>query len=81
MPVLLSAVNVAGCIILHLLSKLNAFRSTYHAVIVVDTNHLFNSTMPLLDQVQQKYRFTCQVFGPDSNLGFQVLSRAKRRVR
>merc|ERR1712087_378790 len=50
--------------ITHLLGKIGALKSGQAKVMVVDTYHLFDETMPFLADVEKKYEFTAEVFGP-----------------
>jgi len=64
-PVFPNAMIVGDCVITHLLGKTGALESGKAKVMVVDTYHLFDDTMPFLAEVEEKYKFTAEVFGPD----------------
>jgi len=59
-----NAMIVGDCVITHLLGKIGALESGKAKVMVVDTYHLFDDTMPFLQKVEEKYGFTADVFGP-----------------
>merc|ERR1719454_725954 len=59
-----NAMIVGDCVITHLLGKIGALKSGKAKVMVVDTYHLFEDTMPFLAEVEKKYGFTADVFGP-----------------
>jgi len=59
-----NAMIVGDCVITHLLGKIGALESGKAKVMVVDTYHLFDDTMPFLAAVEEKYGFTAEVFGP-----------------
>lgn len=63
-PVFPNAMIVGDCIITHLLGKIGALESGKAKVMVVDTYHLFDDTMPFLAEVEKKYNFKAEVFGP-----------------
>jgi len=63
-PVFPNAMIVGDCVITHLLGKIGALESGKAKVMVVDTYHLFDDTMPFLAEVEKKYGFTAEVFGP-----------------
>merc|ERR1719454_1642449 len=59
-----NAMIVGDCVITHLLGKIGALDTGKAKVMVVDTYHLFDDTMPFLAEVEAKYKFTADVFGP-----------------
>merc|ERR1719454_1196876 len=59
-----NAMIVGDCVITHLLGKIGALDTGKAKVMVVDTYHLFEDTMPFLAEVEKKYGFTADVFGP-----------------
>eukprot|EP00310_Coccolithus_braarudii_P016865 CAMPEP_0183359800 /NCGR_PEP_ID=MMETSP0164_2-20130417/53296_1 /TAXON_ID=221442 /ORGANISM="Coccolithus pelagicus ssp braarudi, Strain PLY182g" /LENGTH=448 /DNA_ID=CAMNT_0025533997 /DNA_START=44 /DNA_END=1390 /DNA_ORIENTATION=+ len=59
-----NAMIVGDCVITHLLGKIGALESGKAKVMVVDTYHLFDETMPFLADVEKKYNFQAEVFGP-----------------
>merc|ERR1719326_925933 len=59
-----NAMIVGDCVITHLLGKIGALESGKAKVMVVDTYHLFDETMPYLAEVEKKYNFKAEVFGP-----------------
>jgi phosphoadenosine phosphosulfate reductase len=59
-----NAMIVGDCVITHLLGKIGALESGKAKVMVVDTYHLFDETMPFLADVEAKYNFEAEVFGP-----------------
>lgn len=61
-PVFPNAMIVGDCIITHLLHKIGAFQSGKANIMVVDTFHLFDSTMPFLAELEKKYEFKATVF-------------------
>merc|ERR1719453_1863861 len=58
-----NAMIVGDCVITHLLGKLGYLESGKVKVMVVDTFHLFDSTMPFLDSLEKKYNFKAKKFG------------------
>ncbi|KAL1529890.1 hypothetical protein AB1Y20_000819 [Prymnesium parvum] len=63
-PVFPNAMIVGDCVITHLLHKIGALETGQVKVMVVDTYHLFEETMPFLAEVEKKYNFKAEVFGP-----------------
>jgi len=59
-----NAMIVGDCVITHLLGKLGYLESGKVKVMVVDTFHLFDSTMPFLADLEKKYNFKAEIFGP-----------------
>ena len=59
-----NAMIVGDCVITHLLGKLGYLESGKVKIMVVDTFHLFDSTMPFLDELEKKYKFKAEIFGP-----------------
>ncbi|KAJ8599674.1 hypothetical protein CTAYLR_004721 [Chrysophaeum taylorii] len=59
-----NAMIVGDCVITHLLGKLGYLSSGEVKVMVVDTMHLFDSTMPFLEALEKKYEFKAEVFTP-----------------
>jgi len=57
-----NAMIVGDCIITHLLHKIGALQSGKAKIMVVDTFHLFDSTMPFLESLEKKYEFKATVF-------------------
>ena len=62
-PVFPNAMIVGDCVITHLLHKLDYLKKV--KIMVVDTLHLFDSTMPFLDSLEDKYGFQAEVFRPE----------------
>lgn len=61
-PVFPNAMIVGDCVITHLLHKIGALDSGKAKIMVVDTFHLFDSTMPFLSTLEEKYNFKATVF-------------------
>ncbi|KAH8099077.1 phosphoadenylyl-sulfate reductase [Aureococcus anophagefferens] len=59
-----NAMIVGDCVITHLLGKLGYLESGKVKIMVVDTYHLFDSTMPFLESLEAKYKFKAEIFGP-----------------
>ena len=59
-----NAMIVGDCVITHLLGKLGYLESGKVKVMVVDTYHLFDSTLPFKETLEAKYKFKAEVFGP-----------------
>jgi len=57
-----NAMIVGDCVITHLLHKLDYLKSGKVKIMVVDTFHLFDSTMPFLKELEDKYDFHAEVF-------------------
>merc|ERR1712091_221626 len=57
-----NAMIVGDCVITHLLGKLGYLESGKVKIMVVDTFHLFDSTMPFLAELEAKYKFKAEVF-------------------
>lgn len=60
-----NAMIVGDCVITHLLHKLDYLATSKVKVMVVDTFHLFDSTMPFLEKLEDKYGFKAEVFQAD----------------
>jgi|UniRef100_A0A7S3S954 phosphoadenosine phosphosulfate reductase len=63
-PVFPNAMIVGDCVITHLLHKIDALKTGKVKIMVVDTFHLLDDTMPFLGKVEDKYGFEAEVFGP-----------------
>jgi len=57
-----NAMIVGDCVITHLLGKLGFLESGKVKIMVVDTFHLFDSTMPFLAELEKTYKFKAEVF-------------------
>ena len=57
-----NAMIVGDCVITHLLHKLDYLKTEKVKIMVVDTFHLFDSTMPFLEELEKKYEFKADVF-------------------
>lgn len=64
-PVFPNAMIVGDCVITHLLHKIGALEGGKAKIMVVDTFHLFESTMPFLSTLEEKYGFKATVFQAD----------------
>merc|ERR1719161_1664193 len=64
-PVFPNAMIAGDIVITHLLSRLGYLESGKCKVMVVDTFHLFPETMPFLAEIEKKYGFKAEVFGPE----------------
>ena len=60
-----NAMIVGDCVITHLLGKLDYLKTGKVKIMVVDTYHLFDSTMPFLKSLEDKYGFTAEVFAAE----------------
>lgn len=60
-----NAMIVGDCVITHLLHKLDYLKSGKVKIMVVDTFHLFDSTMPFLSDIEAKYDFKAEIFQAD----------------
>mmetsp|Transcript_11337 Transcript_11337/g.14158 ORF Transcript_11337/g.14158 Transcript_11337/m.14158 type:complete len:447 (-) Transcript_11337:239-1579(-) len=59
-----NAMIVGDCVITHLLHKLDYLKTGKVKIMVVDTFHLFDSTMPFLKSLEEKYGFKAEIFQP-----------------
>jgi len=57
-----NAMIVGDCIITDLLGKLGYLESGKAKIMVVDTFHLFDETMPFLAEMEKKYNFKAEIF-------------------
>jgi len=57
-----NAMIVGDCIITHLLGKLGYLENGKAKIMVVDTFHLFDDTLPFLSELETKYKFKAEVF-------------------
>jgi phosphoadenosine phosphosulfate reductase len=64
-PVFPNAMIAGDCVITHLLGRLGYLESGKCKIMVVDTFHLFDETMPFLASIEKEYGFTAEVFGPE----------------
>lgn len=64
-PVFPNAMIVGDCVITHLLHRLDYLKRRKVDIMVVDTLHLFESTMPFLRELETKYGFEAHVFRPE----------------
>jgi phosphoadenosine phosphosulfate reductase len=60
-----NAMIAGDCVITHLLGKLGYLESGKVKVMVVDTFHLFDETMPFLRELEKTYNFKAEIFQPD----------------
>jgi phosphoadenosine phosphosulfate reductase len=60
-----NAMIAGDCVITHLLGRLGYLESGKCKVMVVDTFHLFEETMPFLAEIEKNYGFKAEVFGPE----------------
>jgi phosphoadenosine phosphosulfate reductase len=64
-PVFPNAMIAGDCVITHLLGRLGYLESGKCKIMVVDTFHLFDETMPFLAGIEKNYGFKAEVFGPE----------------
>merc|ERR1719460_2506032 len=64
-PVFPNAMIAGDCVITHLLGRLGYLESGKCKIMVVDTFHLFDETMPFLAGIEKTYGFKAEVFGPE----------------
>jgi len=64
-PVFPNAMIAGDCVITHLLGRLGYLKSGKCKIMVVDTFHLFDETMPFLASIEKEYGFKAEVFGPE----------------
>jgi phosphoadenosine phosphosulfate reductase len=64
-PVFPNAMIAGDCVITHLLGRLGFLESGKCKIMVVDTFHLFDETMPFLAGIEKNYGFKAEVFGPE----------------
>lgn len=57
-----NAMIAGDCVITHLLHRLGHLESGKCKVMVVDTFHLFDETIPFLRQIEQEYNFEAEIF-------------------
>merc|ERR1712182_82112 len=67
-PVFPNAMIAGDCVITHLLGRLGYLESGKCKIMVVDTFHLFEETMPFLAEIEKTYGFKAEVFGPEGVL-------------
>jgi len=60
-----NAMIVGDCIITDLLGKLGYLENGKCKIMVVDTFHLFDDTMPFLRELESKYKFKAEIFQAD----------------
>jgi len=61
-PVFPNAMIAGDCVITHLLGRLGYLESGKCKVMVVDTFHLFDETLPFLKKIEEEYKFKAEVF-------------------
>lgn len=59
-----NAMIAGDCVITHLLGRLDYLKTGKCKVMVVDTFHLFDETMPFLASIEKEYGFKAEIFGP-----------------
>jgi len=64
-PVFPNAMIAGDCVITHLLGRLGYLESGKCKVMVVDTFHLFDETVPFLKELEENYNFKAEIFGPE----------------
>jgi len=64
-PVFPNAMIAGDCVITHLLGRLGYLESGKCKIMVVDTFHLFDETMPFLASIEKNYGFKAEIFGPE----------------
>ena len=57
-----NAMIAGDCVITHLLGRLGYLENGKCKVMVVDTFHLFDETLPFLKEIEAKYNFKAEVF-------------------
>ena len=60
-----NAMIAGDCVITHLLGRLDYLKTGKCKVMVVDTFHLFDETMPFLAAIEKEYGFKAEIFGPE----------------
>jgi len=60
-----NAMIAGDCVITHLLGRLDYLKTGKCKVMVVDTFHLFDETMPFLASIEKEYGFKAEIFGPE----------------
>jgi phosphoadenosine phosphosulfate reductase len=60
-----NAMIAGDCVITHLLGRLDYLKTGKCKVMVVDTFHLFDETMPFLKSLEEEYGFEAEIFGPE----------------
>ena len=60
-----NAMIAGDCVITHLLGRLDYLKTGKCKVMVVDTFHLFDETMPFLAEIEKEYGFKAEIFGPE----------------
>merc|ERR1719331_676647 len=60
-----NAMIAGDCVITHLLHRLGYLESGKCKVMVVDTFHLFDETVPFLQELEEAYKFKAEIFGPE----------------
>ena len=61
-PVFPNAMIAGDCVITDLLGRLGYLESGKCKIMVVDTFHLFDDTLPFLKTLEEKYNFKAEVF-------------------
>jgi len=64
-PVFPNAMIAGDCVITHLLHRLGYLENGKCKVMVVDTFHLFDETVPFLQELEETYKFKAEIFGPE----------------
>merc|ERR1719224_221098 len=64
-PVFPNAMIAGDCVITDLLGRLGYLESGKCKIMVVDTFHLFDETMPFLADIEKNYSFKAEIFGPE----------------
>jgi len=60
-----NAMIAGDCVITHLLGRLGYLENGKCKVMVVDTFHLFDETIPFLKELEEHYKFKAEIFGPE----------------
>merc|ERR1719387_2994225 len=60
-----NAMIAGDCVITHLLGRLGYLQDGKCKVMVVDTFHLFDETIPFLKELEEHYGFKAEIFGPE----------------
>ena len=68
-----NAMIAGDCVITHLLGRLDYLKTGKCKVMVVDTFHLFDETMPFLASIEKEYGFKAEIFGPVDVLPIQPI--------
>jgi phosphoadenosine phosphosulfate reductase len=64
-PVFPNAMIAGDCVITHLLDRLGYLKNGKCKIMVVDTFHLFDETVPFLHKLEDHYGFKAEIFGPE----------------